>query len=955
MARFTQGGGSGDGSALNYVQVESNQVTITTAPQDVVSLEITTTGKPVQVSITGEGANASAGSWVKMALFRDGTLIGQTIQIESSAASENVPYALNFIDEVSAGTHTYTAKIVGKSAGNWTFGEVSGPVMNAVELTGFKGDTGATGPQGVQGEQGEPGITTDTFDIIYTTHNSDGTNIKIGDDAWIGDIDLSNNIAIIGIEDDTQGGIVFGAEGIGKVYTDNLDLKLDANNDIILNPGSTYAYIGTPQLDGSNRIAKMSDITGGADLIVPTAIKDQNNNDFITFTKTGTGTARIGTPQDDLSLRSARDITLFAGDDGPGNVYIGWGDAVYTPDSPNRVATIGDLQAANTGDFIFNTNEMSMVNNNETMILKTIDSVGIQKGEIRLDPNNGIAKIKTNNEENEYYESSWPSWSLATWTSNGSDSYLTLADAPDIFQLLNSNKLNYASNITISVNGGNRATYNGWSGGPSEFTLFLGGVNNDNYDVVNNVQFFYNVTSQLLFDYNEGEAILESQDLNLQIRTTGSRDISLFAGDDIDITAGDDIRLYSNNNNGSHQWRMNSEGGFEFPGSGWIKNPIASSGDGLDRDTFVIVPDGTIEGDGSHQYLIIDPTAPNHIHVRAGGTQDASSADLFLGAEMTHVRVSDQTRDVYISSRGWQQSMAHANINQEANEYLVTTDVVTANSGWTVEVNGTSYIISDVQLNTPIEGQTTIYAPGAIFGTYAIYNVFAPDYTNQWTFDSDGTLYGPAGGSLTVSGITGKQGDNIFNVVANQNLVLQNGEGYGAYLNDSNSGLNQIATIGDITTAVGVGGNGEVTRWSPNFTATGLAFTGTDATYPTYNSHYVKNGRMVSFWIAIDLDTVTNFGTGQYKTALPFAPLTGTMNHFQAWANVDPTLNPDIAGHVVLQADHLANTSVLDLHYLKQAGGANSPLMEALFVQGTPATLTTSSKIYINGTYITAE
>lgn len=82
---------------------------------------------------------------------------------------------------------------------------------------------------------------------------------------------------------------------------------------------------------------------GSANLVVPTAIKDGDGNDFITFLRTSTGTARIETPQDDLSLRSARDITLFAGSEGPGNVYIGWGDATITPDATNRVATIGDL------------------------------------------------------------------------------------------------------------------------------------------------------------------------------------------------------------------------------------------------------------------------------------------------------------------------------------------------------------------------------------------------------------------------------------------------------------------------------------------------------------------------------------------------------------------------------------------------------------------------------------
>jgi hypothetical protein len=181
------------------------------------------------------------------------------------------------------------------------------------------------------------------------------------------------------------------------------------------------------------------------------------------------------------------------------------------------------------------------------------------------------------------------------------------------------------------------------------------------------------------------------------------------------------------------------------------------------------------------------------------------------------------------------------------------------------------------------------------------------------------------------------------------------------YYNDSAVGWNVVGNILGPTgptgadAPLGAGANGEVVRYSPTFEATGLTFTGTDTTYPTYNSHYVKNGRMVSFFIEIDLATVTDFGTGQYKTALPFAPLAGTMNHFPAWVNVDPILNPDIAGHAILQADHLANTSVLDLHYLKQAGGANSPLMEAMFAQDAPAELTTTSKIYINGTYITAE
>jgi hypothetical protein len=48
------------------------------------------------------------------------------------------------------------------------------------------------------------------------------------------------------------------------------------------------------------------------------------------------------------------------------------------------------------------------------------------------------------------------------------------------------------------------------------------------------------------------------------------------------------------------------------------------------------------------QYIVLDPTAPNHIHVRAGGNIDASSAELYLGGEQTNVNVSDTGKEVYI-------------------------------------------------------------------------------------------------------------------------------------------------------------------------------------------------------------------------------------------------------------------------------------------------------------------
>jgi hypothetical protein len=165
-------------------------------------------------------------------------------------------------------------------------------------------------------------------------------------------------------------------------------------------------------------------------------------------------------------------------------------------------------------------------------------------------------------------------------------------------------------------------------------------------------------------------------------------------------------------------------------------------------------------------------------------------------------------------------------------------------------------------------------------------------------------------------------------------------------------GIQGVPGIQGIPGPSGTSGLETYVRYSPIFQATGMTFTGSGVTYPTYNSYYIKSGLLVSFVIEIDFTTVTNFGTGQYKVELPFAPAFA-YNHFNGWIWADPNISPDTGtGHTILNADTAGITTVLDLHYLKQSGGANSPIREGLWTQALPVTLTTISKAYINGTYI---
>lgn len=196
--------------------------------------------------------------------------------------------------------------------------------------------------------------------------------------------------------------------------------------------------------------------------------------------------------------------------------------------------------------------------------------------------------------------------------------------------------------------------------------------------------------------------------------------------------------------------------------------------------------------------------------------------------------------------------------------------------------------------------------------------------------------------------IVSSDGTNLT-LTANNDIILNPGSAY-AYLGTPTiGGETRIATLGDLVPYTPP----TSTRWSPVFEATGLTFTGSGATYPSYNSYYVKYGQMVTFNIAIDLTTVTNFGTGQFKVALPFAPIGTAANHFPAWSWVDPTQPADeLNGHVQLVADHLPGSITMDLHWLKETTATPKPLIESLLIQGTPITFTTASKLYINGTYI---
>jgi hypothetical protein len=230
-----------------------------------------------------------------------------------------------------------------------------------------------------------------------------------------------------------------------------------------------------------------------------------------------------------------------------------------------------------------------------------------------------------------------------------------------------------------------------------------------------------------------------------------------------------------------------------------------ASGDGYGLGTLELVPDGNITSD---QYLIIDPTAPNHIHIRAGGTQDASNADLFLGGERNNVHISDGGRNLSISTRPEQVINTYVNANEISNTQFIISNSANINIGdtlFSIE-SGDTATVNSVTLDSPNAGSQTVTAeiggiPAQFISGSTYIFIHEESYNNQWIFDSDGYLYGPGEGVLLlVEGIYNAKSHLTLQAMGINNKVILDGQN-GEFINDASDPENQIATLGDITSA----------------------------------------------------------------------------------------------------------------------------------------------------------
>lgn len=99
---------------LNYVIGAAGQVTASATGSVIQSATITTSGFPVQITISGDAEPGGAG-WHRLQIYRDSTPIGEVLHIETSTSGLNMTIAMSTIDLPVSGIYTYYLKIVSTS------------------------------------------------------------------------------------------------------------------------------------------------------------------------------------------------------------------------------------------------------------------------------------------------------------------------------------------------------------------------------------------------------------------------------------------------------------------------------------------------------------------------------------------------------------------------------------------------------------------------------------------------------------------------------------------------------------------------------------------------------------------------------------------------------------------------------------------------------------------------
>lgn len=127
------------------------------------------------------------------------------------------------------------------------------------------------------------------------------------------------------------------------------------------------------------------------------------------------------------------------------------------------------------------------------------------------------------------------------------------------------------------------------------------------------------------------------------------------------------------------------------------------------------------------------------------------------------------------------------------------------------------------------------------------------------------------------------------------------------------------------------------------YTPTFSTISGTAPTFsstPLVTGSYAVSGVLTYFRIEVELDNVTNFGTGQYYVTLPFTPLRDFITRDGSLVRASNGTRYALNGHA------LAESNMLRLYY------SGSSSHDEIFDHDSPHNLATEDTFQISGTYL---
>jgi hypothetical protein len=152
----------------------------------------------------------------------------------TNAGSTGVALAVSLSNrQLILPAYTSSSSFSGTAAGYLAFDSSGNIITTSVPVSGVSSIIAGTGVT-VSSSTGNVTVSigqsvatsaTPSFDQIFLTNNGNGTNVKVGDDAWIGDVNAANTLRIMGQQNNADGYIVFGnsnTTALGRSGTGNL-------------------------------------------------------------------------------------------------------------------------------------------------------------------------------------------------------------------------------------------------------------------------------------------------------------------------------------------------------------------------------------------------------------------------------------------------------------------------------------------------------------------------------------------------------------------------------------------------------------------------------------------------------------------------------------------------------------------------------------------------------------